>query len=252
MKRLLVAHGVDIYQLCPVFRDDEQGRYHNAEFTLLEWYRIGFDHLALMHDVERLLAQCAGFSSKTWHKPQTLRYTDEVAHLCGKPFSSVSVSDIEAVFIREKKSYPKSIGNDLDAACDLLLDEFLISRFHPEQTTFIVDYPASQAALAQTRIDESGQAVASRFELYWGSVELANGFHELTDAKEQHKRFINDLAVREQRGLPAVPLDHHLIAALSHGLNDCAGVALGIDRLLMVLSGAKHIGEVQSFFGNRA
>ena len=252
MKRLLVAYETDIYQLCQVFRDEEQGRFHNAEFSLLEWYRIGSDHVSLMRDVERLMLACADLGGVAWQQARCLNYTDEVARVCELPFTDITVEHIESVFNVRKKSYPAAIGNDLDAACDLLLDEFVIASFQPSQTTFIVDYPASQAALSRTRTNEQGVNVASRFELYWGTVELANGFHELADATEQRARFEQDLQTRRERGLADVPMDENLLSALEQGLPDCAGVALGIDRLLMVLSGADHIGDVQSFVAERA
>lgn len=252
MKRLLAAYGVDIYQIASVFRDGEAGRNHNAEFSLLEWYRVGMDHHALMNDVSALLEQLVINFGMPWQQPVKIRYTDAVAAVCDKPFSDITVGDIERVFSQHKRSYPSAIGDDIDAALDLLVDEFVVSGFADAGVTFLVDYPASQAALARITQDESGLAIAERFEVFWGKLELANGFHELADANEQRLRFERDLETRQQRGDVLVPMDENLLDALSVGLPDCAGVALGLDRVLLALSDATHIDKVIAFAGSRA
>ncbi len=252
MKRLLCAYARDIYQIANVFRDGEVGRHHNAEFSLLEWYRVGMDHHALMNDVEALMQRIVEQFSIAWVQPQTIRYTDAVSRVCEKPFDEVTIQHIENVFRQHQRYYPAAIGNDLDAAMDLLMDEFVVSQFEPSKACFIVDYPASQAALARVSVDKDGYKIAERFELFWGPVELANGFHELVDAGEQRARFIAEQQTRNSRDQSSTPMDEHLLQALSHGLPDCAGVALGLDRLMLVLTGCDHIDQVQAFAGDRA
>lgn len=252
MKRILAAHPVDIYQIATVFRDGEAGRYHNAEFSLLEWYRVGMNHVALMDDVSQLLESVLSVFHIDWLQPTTIRYTDAVATVCEKPFEQISVEDIERVFNEHGRSYPNAIGNNLDAAMDLLMDEFVVSNFATTHATFVIDYPASQAALARVAKNKDNIAVAERFEMFWGTLELANGFHELCDADEQRNRFEHDQRLRAERAQKGVPLDEHLLEALSHGLPDCAGVALGLDRLMLLISGENHIDNVQAFSSSRA
>jgi len=252
MKRLLAVYATDIYQIATVFRDGEAGRFHNAEFTLLEWYRIGMNHHELMGDVSALMQRVFEKFNIPWVSPETVRYTDAVSDVCEKPFSEIGVADIERVFSQHRRSFPSTIGDDLDAALDLFIDEFVLPDFSTDGVTFIVNYPASQAALARIGKDRNQLPVAERFELYWGTVELANGFHELRDANEQRARFEHEQRIRVQRGQKRIPLDENLLSALTHGLPDCAGVALGLDRLVLVLTGAKHIDEVIAFSERRA
>ena len=252
MKRLLAAYKTDIYQIATVFRDGEAGRFHNAEFSLLEWYRVGFNHESLMDDVSELLEEVVTLFGMNCQRPKTIQYTDAVMQVCGVPFAEIDVTDIERVFSQHSRSYPNAIGNDLDAAMDLLMDEFVVSGFSDEHATFVVGYPASQAALARIVTGKNNVPVAERFEMYWGSVELANGFHELSDAAEQRARFEHDQHLRAQRGQLAVPMDEQLLEALSFGLPDCAGVALGLDRLMLILCGANHIDNVLAFSSSRA
>lgn len=249
MKRLLAAYGTDIYQLCNVFRAGETGRHHNLEFTLLEWYRIGFDHRQLMKDVESLLASVFAALGRPWLPATILPYASALFTATALRLEHIDSAIIEAYFRDNDRSWPASIGSDTDAALDLLMDEFVLPTLPADRATFITDYPASQAALA--RLAPDGRS-AERFELYFGTLELANGFHELSDAAEQRRRFENDLHVRRAQALPAVPIDEHLLQALAEGLPDCAGVALGIERLLMVLSGADHIDDVLAFGHARA
>lgn len=252
MKRLVAACNCDIYQIATVFRDGEAGRFHNAEFSMLEWYRVGMDHHQLIDDVLALLQGIAKQFDHEWKTVSTIRYTDAVAELCKKPFPQVSTDDIERVFKHRQRSYPNAIGHDLDAALDLLMDEFVIAEFAPDQLSVIVDYPESQASLARVHLNDQQLRVASRFEFYWGSLELANGFHELSNASEQRARFESDLTLRAQRNQAGVPIDEHLLHALENGLPDCAGVAMGLERLLMVLSGQQHIDDVLAFSAERA
>jgi len=252
MKRLIAAYQCDIYQMANVFRDDDQGRYHNAEFVLLEWYRMGMDHHALMQDVTALMQLCWQLTGKPWHEPHTLSYVQQVSALCGCPFSSITVDIIERYFTEHNRSYPEAIGFDLNAALDLFMDEFVIRDLPADRATFIYDYPASQAALARTGVDINGTPIAQRFELYWGALELANGFYELSDANEQRRRFKAEQAKRRVSGLDELVIDEHLLSALEYGLPDCAGVALGMDRLCMLIADVNHINEVIAFPSDRA
>jgi lysyl-tRNA synthetase class 2 len=252
MKRLLAAYQADIYQIATVFRGGEVGRYHNPEFSLLEWYRVGFDHVALMAEVECLLERLCQVAGLSWQPARRLTYADAVQSVTAKPLAQLTLADIAEVFARHSRSWPASLVDDRDAALDLLIDEFVLPAFPADRATFLTDYPASQAALARVATDRSGQAVAQRFEVYWGSVELANGYHELTDASEQRQRFTSDLRKRQLMGLPSVPGDEHLMQSMQQGLPDCAGVALGIDRLMMVLAKAGHIQDVLAFEVGRA
>ncbi len=252
MKRLLAAYACDIYQIATVFRDGESGRNHNAEFSLLEWYRVGSDHLKLIDDVLALLQRVAQQFNRRCPAPNIIRYTEIVATLCEKSFQDVCVADVKKVFLHHNRSYPDAIGNDLDAALDLLIDEFVVAEFEPDQITVMLDYPASQASLARVSVNARQIPIAERFEIYWGRLELANGFHELSDSAEQRARFEKDQRIRRARGQQSVPMDEHLLQALASGLPDCAGVALGLDRLLMVLSNQQSIDQVLAFSTERA
>ncbi len=244
MKRLLAAGSGSIYQICKVFRDGERGPRHNPEFTLLEWYRVGFDHLDLMDEVERLvtsvLADIMPVSSVYhWCYRDLFREIGGLDPFVadGRELSAVLQADyaITAVGLSE---------DDRDAWLDLFMTHVIEPRLG-EGLVFIRDYPASQAALARLR--SGNPPVASRFEVYLNGIELANGFHELSDATEQAQRFVREQAYRRAAGSEAVEIDDHLLAALQAGLPDCAGVALGVDRLLMCASGARHIQDVIAF-----
>jgi len=252
MKRLLAVYATDIYQMATVFRDGEAGRFHNAEFTLLEWYRVGMNHRELIADVSTLMRRVFELFNRPWVTPESVRYTDAVSNVCERPFSEIDVLLIERVFGQHQRSYPGAIGDDLDAAMDLLMDEFVVPMFNDNCVTYVLDYPASQAALARIVQDQNNLPIAERFEMYWGAVELANGFHELCDASEQRTRFENELRMRAERGEKQVRLDENLLSALAYGLPDCAGVALGLDRLMLVLAGVDHIDDVLAFSGSRA
>jgi len=251
MKRLLAAHQHDIYQLVPVFRDAEHGHKHNPEFTMLEWYRIGFDHHQLMDSMEALLQDICTAFSKPWHQPQRKPYRELVEAELDSAMHTVSLDRIRQHFRQHERSFPHSdIG--LDAALDLLMDTFVLPRFDSDRFTFITDYPASQAALARLAMDEKGNAVASRFELYFGSLEVGNGYHELTDAQELQQRISRDTQTRVEQSLPSVTVDQHFIAAHSAGLPDCAGVAVGFERLLMSMSEVDGIDQAVAFAFDRA
>ncbi|MCG5509981.1 EF-P lysine aminoacylase GenX [Ectothiorhodospira sp. A-7Y] len=246
MKRLLAAGAGDIYQIARVFRAGEAGRFHNPEFTLLEWYRVGFDHHRLMAEVDDLVRELAG--ARLSRPTGYLSYRQAMLDHAGIDPLSADVGDLA---IRARALGLDVRGElDRDGWLDLIMSMVVAPALPADGLTFIHDYPASQAALA--RICPENPAVAERFELYWGGVELANGFHELGDAAEQGARFEADNRRRRDAGQPAVAVDHHLLSALASGLPDCAGVALGVDRLLMCLSGCDHIRQVLAFDWERA
>jgi len=246
MKRLLAAGCGDIFQICRVYRDGESGRCHNPEFTLIEWYRLGIDHHSLMSDVERLISTMLP-TSRHFDSAERLTYREVVQLHAGVD----AFDDPTAVLVARLESadidIPRSLRTDRDGCLDLIMSTLVGPQLGRERLTFIYDYPASQAALAQVR-----GPVAPRFEAYLDGIELANGFHELGAAREQRARFQTDLAERTRRGLPAMPLDERFLSALEHGLPECSGVALGFDRLVMCATGATHIDEVIAFPFSRA
>lgn len=251
MKRLLAAGSGSIYQVCKVFRDGEAGRRHNPEFTLLEWYRIGFDHHRLMDETGELVMELLA-SSLSLQAPERLTYREAFQRHAGLDPFAASVDE----FGQAARMHGISVSSEMvsennpDPWRDLLLTHAVEPKLGQGRLTFIYDYPASQAALA--RIQPGNPPLAARFELYLNGIELANGFHELADADEQRARFERQRHTREAAGMPAVPVDERLLAALAHGLPDCAGVALGFDRLVMLAGGARAIDEVLAFPLERA
>jgi lysyl-tRNA synthetase class 2 len=245
MKRLLAAGYGSIYQVSQAFRMDEQGKKHNPEFTLLEWYRVNYDHHALMGELNLLIRYVAKDFLEL-ERSQFYTYQDAMMKFAGVDPFKASLDDLKAA---TAKAGIDVVGmeadTDKDTWLDLLMSQVVEKNLPQNCPVFIYDYPVSQAALA--KINHGSPDVAARFELYINSVELANGYHELSDADEQAARFLQQQQQRKQTGLPGIPADYRLVAALKHGLPDCAGVALGLDRLLMVLSGAGHINEVLTF-----
>ena len=239
MKRLLAAHGEPIYQIARAFRDGEAGPRHNPEFTLLEWYRPGFDHHKLMDEVAELLLECLGEMPVARHSYHQL-FLDE---LQVDPFSASS-SELESCARQHMDA--GSLEGDRDMWLDLLMSHMIEPRLQNRGLVFVYDYPASQAALS--RIEEvEGVRVGHRFEAYVHGVELANGYFELTDADEQRKRFELDNAKRRERGQPERPVDEFLLEALVQGFPDCSGVAIGVDRLLMLSAGIRDIRQTLAF-----
>ncbi len=237
MKRLLSEGIGSIYQICKAFRQGEKGKYHNPEFTMIEWYRVGFDHHDLMQEMDELLQ--AVIKTKPALK---LSYAEMFEKYLG--INPHKASEKELIQCAQKNKIDlASHLSDRDAWLSLLMSHCIEPKLGPEEPVFIYDFPASQAALAKIRSDK----LASRFELYYKGIELANGFHELSDAKEQRKRFDADLAYRFENNLPVVPVDERLLTALEKGLPDCAGVALGIDRLIMLALSQEKIQAVLSF-----
>lgn len=249
MKRLLAAGLGDCYQVCHVFRDGERGSRHNPEFTMIEWYRLGLDASGLMDDVEALVAQVIG-DLRPLPDAERLTYRDAVRSLCGIDPMTSTAGELSGALRAHGIDAPPAVLGDRDALLDLLVSTVAGPRLGRSRPTFIYDYPASQAALA--RIRHGDVPVAERFELYLDGIELANGFHELGDATEQRRRFDADLAQRAATGKPSRPVDERLLAALAHGLPDCAGVALGFDRLVMTALGLDTIDQAMAFTSDRA
>jgi len=243
MKRLLAAGSGPIYQICRAFRDGEAGRKHNPEFTILEWYRPGWDHHRLMDEMDELLAAILGA-----HSGERLSYAAAFERYAGV---DVFAEADDGLRLRVEEFGVENVDqlsrNDL---LDLVLTHVIEPKLGHCQPTFIYDYPASQASLARVR--DGDPPLAERFEVFVEGVELANGYHELDDPAEQRRRFETDIETRQNLGLPEVPIDERLLAALEHGLPDCAGVALGFDRLLMLATGTRNIADVIAFPVDRA
>jgi lysyl-tRNA synthetase class 2 len=242
MKRLLAAGSGDIYQICKVFRDAERGRWHNPEFTMIEWYRSGFDDAALMDEVEALLGALLQ-PQRHLAPAEHLSYAAAVRRHAG--VDAHASSDAELLAAAQRHGIVCETRLDRDAKLDLLMGLIVGPKLGFDRPCFVCDYPASQAALA--RLKPGLPAVAARFELYLDGIELANGFHELQDAAEQRRRFEHDLGVRAARGQPLRPIDERLLAALQYGLPECAGVALGFDRLVALALGADAIAAATTF-----
>ena len=246
MKRLLASGSGDIYQVCHVARGLERGRQHNAEFTLIEWYRLGYSLEQLMDEVEALARAVLG-PVATSMVSERISYSQSFQTSLGLDPLTASLDELRAVAKREGFDQPAA---ERDELLEFLMSAKIGPTLGRNALTFIHRYPASQAALA--RLDAEDPRCALRFELYCEGIELANGFHELASASEQRARFEHDLAARHRRGLHADKMDERLLGALAAGLPDCAGVALGFDRLMMLLAGARNIDEVIPFPIERA
>jgi lysyl-tRNA synthetase class 2 len=245
MKRLLAAGSGPIYQIARVFRNGEAGQRHNPEFSLLEWYRPGFDHFALMEEVDALLS-----SLLATPRGERLSYQEVFHHYLEIDIFTAATSLLGQ--LAKSHGFQEATVNS-ELSRQVYLDFLMAAVIEPQlghrRPCFVYSYPASEAQLARIRpsSESSPVPVADRFEVYLKGMELANGYHELSDASEQRQRFEADLAYRKKWGLEEVPMDGFLLAALVQGLPDCAGVALGVDRLLMLLLGSSHIKEVLAF-----
>ncbi len=243
MKRLLAAGSGPIYQLCKAVRNGEQGAKHNPEFTMLEWYRPGFSLTQLMDEVEALVVTALG--SLTCER---LTYRELFQRHLGIDPHAATIGQLQDLVQAHIELHQAE--QHRDTLLELLYGHVIEPAL--QQPTFIHDYPASQAALSRLATDARGEQVALRFELVIKGMEIANGYDELADAAEQQKRFSADQSLRKQRGLPDYAADQRLLAALQHGLPACAGVALGVDRLLMLQTGARSIADVLTFPHDRA
>ena len=241
MKRLLVAGSGPIYQIARVFRDGEAGQLHNPEFTLVEWYRPGFDQYELMQEVADLFHRLMGTEPV---KPfKTISYQDLFLEYAGIDPLVTDWAVFRSQCEENHWSCPVTEIDGWDASMDWLLS--LVIQPAMRGPIFVTDYPASQASLA--RLDPDNPSVARRFELFVDGIEMANGFEELTDVVEQRQRFELENAIRKQKGLQPVPLDRLFLEALESGLPETAGVALGLDRLLMCKTESNKVSDVMSF-----
>ena len=245
MKRLLAADSGPIFQLAKSFRDGEVGARHNIEFTMLEWYRPGFTLAQLIEEttalVEHVLPQSPG--PVVYYRYRELFHR----HLEVDPFTTSLVTLRSLAAERGNMSAQALAEEGRDTCLDLLMGMVIEPTLGQQELSVVVDYPASQAALARRHQDADGEWVASRFELYLNGIELANGYDELTDAEEQRQRFDADNAERRRLGLPEVDVDAHLLAALEQGLPASSGVALGLDRLIQLALGKARLEEVLAF-----
>lgn len=246
LKRLLAAGFGDCYELGRVFRDGEAGGRHNPEFTMLEWYRLGWDHTRLVDETAALVQAALALVGRTAPLSR-IAYHELYRQRLG---IDVETADDEQLRAALGEVVIDPTGLTRDDWLDLLMTHRLQPSFDPDELLAVYDYPASQCALARIRPGEV--PVAERFELYLGPLELANGYHELADAAEQGARFDRDREVRRGRGDIAPPRDERLLEALSAGFPACAGVALGMDRLMMAMLGTGRIADVLAFDFARA
>ncbi len=243
MKRLLASGYPDIYSICRVYRDGERGERHALEFTMVEWYRLGFELEAIIADTTAFIASC--LDRPMLAEPvAAYDYADVFLEFAAIDVHRASIEELAGACAADKQ-LRTSIGEDRDAWLDLLMSTAIAPRFATDGLTVVRHYPVSQAALA--RACPADPRTADRFEVFCGDMELANGYVELTDAHEQQRRIEHDLARREQRGQTTNPVDAAFLAALEHGLPPCAGVAVGVERLHMTLAGTNDIGDVMTF-----
>lgn len=248
MKRLLAAGSGSIYQLCKAFRNEESGRRHNPEFTLLEWYRVGFSLTDLMDEVEALISALA---SITLRPPERISYVDAFIQYIGQHPLNASLTELAR--LAEARGLPEAAslcGNDRAVWLDLLFSCFVQPHLGRQRVTCVHHYPACLPSLA--RVCPADEQLVERVEVFLAAMELGNGFHELSDAEEQRRRFERDCRVRRLKNLPVPEPDERLLQALHAGLPDCSGMALGLDRLLMALSGSPSLDDVLAFPLDRA
>jgi len=248
MKRLLAAGSGDIYCLGKAFRNGEAGQRHNPEFTLLEWYRCGWDEHQLMDELADLMSQIYRASDQSPLAVHRGSYADYFAQVLAVDPHTASLHQLQQLAVAAGSD---SWAGESRANCLDLLLSVQVEPQLPQGLVFVYDYPACQAALAQTTTNDQGQLVSRRFEVFVNGMELANGYFELIDSVEQGQRFAEDLKARSAANKPVVEVDNHFMDALAQGLPSCAGVALGVDRLLMQLQGAESIAQVMPFSWDR-
>jgi elongation factor P--(R)-beta-lysine ligase len=252
MKRLLASGSGPIFQICPAFRGGELGRRHNIEFTLLEWYRPGFSLAQLADEVDALVVAVTGALGGNTAVRRS-RYKDLFGGRFGVNPHTIGSRELAAIAAANFGEQVRHIDDfDDDGArndyLDLLFSEGIEKAV--VEPTIVFDYPASQAALAETGPDSDGDQIARRFEILWQGVEVGNGYEELRDAHGLRRRMELNNTLRAVRGLPSVPLDEKLLAALPY-MPACSGVAVGLDRILMLLLGKPALADVTGFFGDR-
>ena len=243
MKRLLADGYPDIYSICRVFRDGEAGRRHQPEFTMIEWYRLGATLADIIDDTVRLIDATLGEQSPG-DNPVVIDYYDALRDACDIDARAADWQLLADV-ANADDDLRSAVGAEKDDWLDLLIATRVVPGFTMDELTVLQHYPASQAALAQLSSHDAG--IADRFEVFLGPVELANGYVELTDAKEQAARIARDNEERERRGRPVRPVDNAFLDALAAGLPDCAGVALGLERLQMIHDKTDDIRDVITF-----
>lgn len=241
MKRLLASGYGCCYQICKAFRHEQHGRFHNPEFTMLEWYRLGFDHFQLMDEVADLLAEILNCDKTDKISYQEL-FIREVAI---DPLLTTKSELLALLAVRNMLSDWLVKEDNIDTLLQFVMSELIEPVIGKEFPCFVYNFPASQASLAN--ISSKDERVAERFECYFKGIELANGFNELTDANQQESRFDQDNRLRGELGKDKRVIDKNFLSALAHGLPPCSGVALGIDRLLMLALEKNHIDSVISF-----
>ncbi|MDX2366908.1 MAG: elongation factor P--(R)-beta-lysine ligase [Colwellia sp.] len=241
MKRLLASGYGCIFQIAKAFRHEEAGRFHNPEFTLLEWYRLGFDHFTLMDEVAELLKTVLDCTEPT----QTTYQHVFIKLVSLDPLTATRAQLLSLIKDHDKLSEWLTVEQDNDILLQFIFSELIEPHIGNESPCFVYNFPRSQASLA--KISPEDPRVAERFECYFQGVELVNGFNELIDSTVQSERFHEDNIKRKNFYLPEKPIDKNFIAALSQGLPQCSGVALGIDRLIILALKAKHIEQVISF-----
>jgi lysyl-tRNA synthetase class 2 len=244
MKRLLAAGSGSIYQIGKAFRNGESGRFHNPEFTMLEWYRVGFTLPQLLDEIAELIGIL--FSSQPLQATKRVRYQDVFVSYTGLDPLIFSYQDYCA-FARESQLLEAVdiCGHDLGLWLDFIFSHKVQPHLGENALCMVYEYPACQSSLA--KINQYNPQLTERVEIFINGIELGNGYHELTDPEEQRTRFDKELAIRQQKKLPVTIKDNHLIAALESGLPECSGMAIGLDRLLMLLSGSQSIDDVLSF-----
>jgi len=250
MKRLLAAGSGSIYQICKAFRNEEAGRHHNPEFTLLEWYRVGFDLAQLIDEIDALLGEICR-DDLNLESSERLSYRELFREYVG--VDPLLASFRELAECSKAQGLPEAealCGDNRSLWLDLLFSHLVQPRLGRGRVTFVYDFPAFLPSLARIKLGDP--LVVERVEIFLGGLELGNGFYELADAIEQEERFDRDLVVRRENGLPLPAKDERLLAALRSGLPDCSGIALGIDRLLMIMMRAESIDNVLAFPTARA
>ncbi len=243
MKRMLAAGSGPIYQVCKAFRDGEAGGRHNPEFTMLEWYRPGFA-------LDDLVQECLNLFAKLFPVAPAQRYRFRDLFADVTQLDPLTASDQDLIACAESHDAPHGLNKP--AAVDYLMATQVEAALPAEQLSVVTDFPGWACALAQTHEDKDGAIVARRFEIYYRGLELANGYQELTDAKEQRRRFEQDNIQRAQHGLTRMDADPHLLDAMQNGLPDCSGVAMGVERLLMAQLATAQISKTLGFDWSRA
>jgi lysyl-tRNA synthetase class 2 len=250
MKRLLAVHPQDIYQIAKVFREGESGTHHQPEFTMIEWYRLGFDLDAMIDDTCELIKHLSQHAQFPVAERRTISYTEAFQSACNLNPISATLEDIRSTALESladiiDKRLTETIGDNRACWLDLLASHIVTPSFEKDILYVMTDYPAEQAMLA--KLNPHNDLLAERFEIFLNGLELANGYCELQDATEQAERFHKDNEQRQQSDLAAITIDEHLLAALESGLPTCSGVAVGLDRLLMITDGHDSVGSTLSF-----